>query len=429
MDSDVMWLGLVALGGGLAVALIGLAYLFLRLREAEQRVRQKEDEQQGVLDRLQENEYRLRTIIESEPECVKLQAADGTVLEINPAGLRLVDADHAEDIIGKQIYDVVAQEYKAIYRENMRRVFSGESVVYEFKSITLKGRTCWMETHAVPLRDANGDVYALLGITRDITEHKWAEEQGRRHQTELARVARLSTMGEMATGLAHELNQPLAAIANFARGCIRRLRAGEVKPAELIEPLEEVCEQAERAGEIMRHVRDFVRKSEPRMTAVDINQVVRGVVKFTEHEARQHETVVTLQLAPQQPRVWADSIMVEQVICNLVRNAIEAMAETRSQRREILIRTVPHGEDKVEVEVVDTGPGIDEAVIDQVFDQFFTTKAEGVGMGLSISRSIVESHGGSIRAESRAGGATFRFTLQAIPASLRRDERRYSLHC
>ncbi len=429
MDQDLYLLGLVALGGSLVVALIGFAYLLLRLREAQQRLRDKEDQHQGILDRLQENEYRLRTIIESEPECVKLQAADGTVLEINPAGLRLLDAGRPEDIIGSKIYDVVAQEYKDIYQENMRRVFAGEAVVYEFKSITLKGRVCWMETHAVPLRDARGAVYALLGITRDITEHKWAEEQGRRHQTELARVARLSTMGEMATGLAHELNQPLAAIANFARGCIRRLRSGDVAPADLIEPLEEVCEQAERAGEIMRHVRDFVRKSEPRMTAVDINLVVRSVVKFTEHEARQLETVVTLQLAPQQPRVWADSIMVEQVICNLVRNAMEAMAESRTLRREIIIRTVALDGDVVEVEVIDTGPGIDGAVIDQVFDQFFTTKPEGVGMGLSISRSIVESHGGSIRAESRAGGgATFRFTLKAIPIRLNRDERRYSFH-
>jgi len=427
--SEAMWLGLVLLVGTLMVAIIGSAYLLLRLREAEARLHEKEDQHQGMLDRLQENEYRLRTIIESEPECVKLQAADGTVLEINPAGLRLVDAERPEDIIGTKIYDVVAQEYKDIYRENMRRVFAGEAVVYEFKSITLKGRVCWMETHAVPLRDARGAVYALLGITRDITEHKWAEEQGRRHQTELARVARLSTMGEMATGLAHELNQPLAAIANFARGCIRRLRSGDVAPADLIEPLEEVCEQAERAGEIMRHVRDFVRKSEPRMTAVDINLVVRSVVKFTEHEARQLETVVTLQLAPQQPRVWADSIMVEQVICNLVRNAMEAMAESRTLRREIIIRTVALDGDVVEVEVIDTGPGIDGAVIDQVFDQFFTTKPEGVGMGLSISRSIVESHGGSIRAESRAGGgATFRFTLKAIPIRLNRDERRYSFH-
>jgi len=427
--SEAMLLGLVVLVGTLMVAMIGSTYLLLRLREAETRLHEKEDQHQGILDRLQENEYRLRTIIESEPECVKLQAADGTVLEINPAGLRLLDAGRPEDIIGTKIYDVVAQEYKDIYRENMRRVFAGEAVVYEFKSITLKGRVCWMETHAVPLRDARGAVYALLGITRDITEHKWAEEQGRRHQTELARVARLSTMGEMATGLAHELNQPLSAIANFARGCIRRLRSGDVAPADLIEPLEEVCEQAERAGEIMRHVRDFVRKSEPRMTAVDINLVVRSVVKFTEHEARQNETVVTLHLASQQPRVWADSIMVEQVVCNLVRNAMEAMAETRTLRREIIIRTVRNGGDFVEVEVIDTGPGIDGAVIDQIFDPFFTTKPEGVGMGLSISRSIVESHGGSIRAESRAGGgATFRFTLKAIPIRLNRDERRYSLH-
>ena len=424
-----MWLGAVALGGFLAVGLIAFVYVLLRLREEQQRVREKEAEHQGMLDRLQENENRLRAIIESEPECVKLQAADGTVLEINPAGLALVGAERPEDIIGRKIFTVVAPEYRDYYRENMRRVFEGESVVYEFKSITLKGRTAWMESHAVPLRDARGNIYALLGITRDITEHKWAEEQGRRHQTELARVARLSTMGEMATGLAHELNQPLSAIANFARGCIRRLRSGDVAPADLIEPLEEVCEQAERAGEIMRHVRDFVRKSEPRMTAVDINLVVRSVVKFTEHEARQNETVVTLHLAPQQPRVWADSIMVEQVICNLVRNAMEAMAETRTLRREIIIRTVQNGGDVVEVEVIDTGPGIDGAVIDQIFDQFFTTKPEGVGMGLSISRSIVESHGGSIRAESRAGGgATFRFTLQAIPVSLSSDERRYSIH-
>ena len=429
MNQDLHWLVLVALGGTLVVALIGLAYLLLRLREAEGRLRDKEDQHQGILDRLQENEYRLRTIIESEPECVKLQAADGTVLEINPAGLRLVDAERPEDIIGKKIYSVVAQEYKDIYRNYMRRVFEGEAVVYEFKSITLKGRVCWMETHAVPLRDARGAVYALLGITRDITEHKWAEEQGRRHQTELARVARLSTMGEMATGLAHELNQPLSAIANFARGCIRRLRSGDVAPADLIEPLEEVCEQAERAGEIMRHVRDFVRKSEPRMTAVDINQVVRSVAKFTELEARQHETVLTLQLAPRQPRVWADSIMIEQVVCNLVRNAMEAMSEARCLRREVIVRTVQPGDETIEVEVIDTGPGIDGAVIDQVFDQFFTTKPEGVGMGLSISRSIVESHGGSIRAESRAnGGATFRFTLKAIPIRVNRDERRYSLH-
>ncbi|TRZ55138.1 MAG: PAS domain S-box protein [Rhodocyclaceae bacterium] len=422
--------GLIVLAGALAIALALLTVAFSRLRNARRQLLDKEIEHQGMLDRLKENEYRLRAIIESEPECVKLQAADGTVLEINPAGLKLVDADRPEDVIGKTIYCVVAPEFIEMYRENMRRVFSGESVVYEFKAITLKGRIAWMETHGVPLRDARGVIYALLGITRDITEHKQSEEQARRHQTELARVARLSTMGEMATGIAHELNQPLSAIANFARGCIRRLRMDGMTPGDLIEPLEEVCEQAERAGEILRHVRDFVRKSDLQMRPLDINQTVRTVVKFTELEARQQGATVRLDLDADLPRVQGDAIMIEQVICNLVRNAVEAMAEGQSPRREVTIRTRPIDGVAIEVETVDTGPGIDGGIIDQVFDQFFTTKPDGVGMGLSISRSIVESHGGRIRAESgRDGGATFRFTLQAGQQRVRRHDHADSLHC
>lgn len=429
VENESTLLALVVLGWMLTSVLIGAVVMTLRLREARQRLRDKEEEHEAVLERLRDNEYRLRAIIESEPECVKLQAVDGTVLEINPAGLALVGAERDEDIVGKKIYTVVAPEYRDHYRENMRRVFAGESIVYEFKSITLKGRTAWMETHAVPLRDARGAIYALLGITRDITERKWGEEQARRHQTELARVARLSTMGEMATGIAHELNQPLAAIANFARGCLRRLRGGDVAPDDLLQPLEEICAQAERAGEVMRHVRDFVRKRETRMTAVDINRVVQGAAKLTELECRQNHAVVMLDLVPGQPRVWADSIMIEQVICNLIRNSVEAMAEARSPVRRVNLSTSRPDGDTVEIVVGDTGPGIDGALIDRVFDQFFTTKPEGVGMGLSISRSIVESHGGGLRAESAAGGgATFRFTLRAIGRTLVTNERRYSFH-
>jgi two-component system sensor kinase FixL len=427
--SDTLWLALVVLGGSLAASLIFLGVLLGRLRETERRLDEKESRHETVLDRLQENEFRLRTIIESEPECVKLQAEDGTVLEINPAGLRLVDANQPADIIGRKIFSVVAPEYFDIYRENMRRVFAGEAVVYEFRAITLKNRVAWMETHAAPLRDARGNIYALLGITRDITEHKQAEEQARRHQTELARVARLSTMGEMATGIAHELNQPLSAIANFSRGCIRRLRSGGMSPQELIVPLEEVCEQAERAGDILRHVRDFVRKREPRLKSLDVNQIVRAVVKFTEHEARHQCTHVRLNLDPLLPKVAADAIMIEQVIVNLVRNAIEAMTEVIPSRREIVIQTRLFESDSVEVEVADTGPGIEGGLIDQVFDQFFTTKPEGVGMGLAISRSIIESHGGKIRAESsRDGGAILRFTLKISAQQSHRRERADSIH-
>jgi C4-dicarboxylate-specific signal transduction histidine kinase len=176
-------------------------------------------------------------------------------------------------------------------------------------------------------------------------------------------------------------------------------------------------------------VRDFARKSELQMKPLDINQIVRTVVKFTELEARQHGATVRLDLDAELPPVQADSIMIEQVIGNLVRNAVEAMAEAHSPRREVTIRTRPIDGDTVEIKIGDTGPGIDGAVINQVFDQFFTTKQQGVGMGLSISRSIIESHGGSVRAESgRDGGATFLFTLQASEQQVSTHERADSLH-
>jgi PAS domain S-box-containing protein len=391
-----------------------LAHTRRQLHHANQQVRKKDLAHRDMLDLLEEKECRLRTIIESEPECVKLQAADGTVLEINPAGLRLVDATCSADIVGRPIYDLVAPDYVAIYRENMRRVFAGEALVYEFKAVTLKGRSAWMETHAAPLRDAGGVIYALLGITRDITEHKQSEEQTRRHLTELARVARLSTMGEMATGIAHELNQPLSAIANFARGCIRHIRTEGMDPAELVQPLTEVCEQAERAGDVLRHVRAFVRRSELQLKPSDINYIVRTVVKFSEFETRQHGATVLLNLDEKLPLVMADGIMIEQVVGNLMRNAMEAMAEAHSQLRQVTVCTSQSTADAVEVSVVDTGPGIQVRHMSSLFDQFFTTKPDGVGMGLAISRSIIESHSGSLKAENGAlGGAIFRFHLNA----------------
>lgn len=415
-----MWLGVVIGGWTLVAAMISLIVALARLREAERRLADRDAVQREMLDRLRANEYRVRAIIESVPECVKLQGADGTVLEINPAGLKLVDADSPRDIVGKPIYTIVAPEDQARYRQYMRRVFDGERVVYEFHSITLANRSCFMETHAVPLRDAHGAIYALLGITRDITAQRFAEERARQQQAELARVARLSTMGEMATGLAHELNQPLSAIANFTRGCIRRMRAGEVEAGELIETLEEVCEQAERAGEVMRHIRDFVRKSEPHMAEVDVNELVRSVIRFTDPEIRQQGVVVHLDLAPELPRASADGIMIEQVICNLVRNAAEAMVEAGSIHRTITITTGAGPDGGVRVEIADTGPGILADNIDHVFDQFFTTKADGVGMGLAISRSIVESHGGALDVASpAAGGAVFGFHLPKWTAKVR----------
>ncbi len=427
-SSGLVWLAAVVGSGALVATLIALVLMRARLGEALRQVRDQASQHDDIAARLRENEHRLHAIIQSEPECMKLQSANGTVLEINPAGLALVEADCPGDIIGKPIYLLVAPEFRSVYQDNVRRVFDGESVVYEFRWVTLKGRSRWMETHAAPVRDAQGGIYALLAITRDITERKLAEERARRHQTELARVARLSSMGEMATALAHELNQPLSTIAAFAHGCTRRLRAGSATLQELHEPLETIAQQAERAGEVIRHVREFVRRRELRLGAADVNQIARSVAHFAEIDARQHDAVLRLELAPALPPAHADPIMVEQVIGNLVRNAIDAMTEARSPRREITLRTAER-DGAVEIEVADTGPGIDAAVAERVFEPFYTTKHDGIGIGLSISRSIVEAHGGHIEIDSTAvGGARLRFSLPLAMQERHGNTRTHRLH-
>lgn len=426
--AGLLWLAAVVGCGALVAAVIALVLTRARLHEAHRWVRDQASQHDDIAARLRENEHRLHAIIESEPECMKLQSANGTVLEINPAGLALVEADSPGDIVGKPIYLLVAPEFRAIYQDNVRRVFAGESVVYEFRWVTLKGRSCWMETHAAPVRDAQGGVCALLAITRDITERKLAEESARRHQVELTRVARLSSMGEIATALAHELNQPLSTIAAFAHGCTRRLRAGTANLQDLQEPLETIAQQAERAGEVIRHVREFVRRRELRLEAADVNKIARGVAQFAEIDVRQHDAVLQLELAPGLPPAHADPIMVEQVIGNLVRNAIDAMTEARSPRREITLRTAQR-DGAIEIEVDDTGPGIDAAIAARIFEPFYTTKHDGVGVGLSISRSIVEAHGGHIEIDTAAGsGARLRFSLPLAAQEHHGNSRTHGLH-
>ncbi|MGE0480430.1 MAG: ATP-binding protein [Phycisphaerae bacterium] len=289
----------------------------------------------------------------------------------------------------------------------------------------------WVE----PIVAANGD---LLGVLAAYRSHEGApsthdlecavavarlagiaierarlDERGREHQAQLAHVARLATMGEMASGLAHELNQPLCAIVNYAEASIELL-ASQGSADELRRALIEVARQAERAGEVIRRLREFVRWRELRREPVDINHVVREVVGFTAAELRQRGIAVRLALAPVLPRALGDAVQLQQVLINLIRNACDAMSTTDAPRR-LTIRTARAG-GMVDVAVSDAGPGLPEDGGEHWFEPFFTTKGDGMGMGLSISRSIVEAHGGRIGAVSnRTRGATIRFTIPAAP--------------
>lgn len=250
----------------------------------------------------------------------------------------------------------------------------------------------------------------LAGIA---IERARVEEQARQRQAELAHMARLNMMGEMATGMAHELNQPLSAISTYADVALRMVRGGNRQPDKLIEALQGAGEQAVRASEIIRHLRQLVRKQAPQKSAVDLNALAREVAGFMQFEARKQGIELLLNMDEQLPIVSADSIQLEQVLLNLVRNSIDAIQATTCLTRKIIITTGHNSDGWVEVVVRDSGPGISADLIGQIFEPFVTTKgATGMGMGLSICRSIIEAHGGRLRVRSTPGeGAAFFLTL------------------
>jgi C4-dicarboxylate-specific signal transduction histidine kinase len=221
-------------------------------------------------------------------------------------------------------------------------------------------------------------------------------------------------IGEMATSLAHELNQPLTVISGCAQFCLNNLRGGAASQEKLLDAMEQTVEQAERATKIIRRVRNFIHKEEPRKERIDVNDAIRDIATLLRSDAREHGVEVKLGLAESLLLVNADPIQLQQVVLNLAHNGIEAMAEIETDSRLLRIESYGHGNGGVEVAVRDQGHGIPSEIREHLFDPFVTTKPHGLGMGLSISRSIVEAHGGRLWATSEhRNGSTFYFTLPA----------------
>jgi two-component system sensor histidine kinase DctS len=256
-----------------------------------------------------------------------------------------------------------------------------------------------------PLIDARGRQTGWMGSVLDVTEQKRARELARQQDERLQATSRLVTMGEMASTLAHELNQPLAAIASYSSGCINRLESDTLDRAELLDIQQRIARQARRAGEIIRRVHDFVRRSEPQRAPLDLNTVIRDAVGLIEADARKRQMRIVTELAPGLPPVLADAVMIEQIIVNLVRNGMDAMRDTPRLRREVRIRTQQEGR-HVCVLVADRGAGIPPETAARLFQPFFTTKPEGMGMGLNICRSIAELHHGRLTFEPAPEGGT-----------------------
>ena len=282
----------------------------------------------------------------------------------------------------------------------------------QFRIQRKDGKIRWIEHVCQSVTDPQGTLLGLRASNRDITERKQAELDAQRHRAELTHVSRIATLGELSASLAHELNQPLTAILSNAQAARRFLTGDQADPDEVNEILNDIINDDKRAADIIKRLRALMRRKEPAFTSLDLNKVVRGVVELVNREAFTKNVSLVLDLAEGLPYIQGDAIHLQQVALNLIINGTEAMETVDHQSRELRISTAKHDENAVRVSVRDQGTGIDEDHITGIFEAFYTTKSEGMGMGLSICKSIIEAHGGRLRAENNPDrGATVSFTV------------------
>lgn len=360
---------------------------------------------------------KLSEALEQTADAVIISDHDRIIEYVNPAFEKLTGYTR-EEVIGHKTYLLRSGAHDEVFYEDIWKSIS-TGVVYRGILINRKkdGTIYYEQKTITPLKDEQGLITHFISTGHDISDLVRAEEQDRLHKTELAHVARLSILGEMTSGLAHELNQPLCAITTYAQTCLRIVHSDDCNLEDVSYGLEQVVRQAELGGEIFRRLRNFARKDEKAWQAVCLRDVIYEVGSFVRAECQQNQIQLILEVSDQLPHVMADPIQIEQVLINLVRNSMDAITEDVADRRIILIKAGVYQRKFVRVCVHDSGPGCPQAVAERLFDPFFTTKKNGLGIGLGISQSIIVAHGGRLWLElNSVNGATFCFTLDRVKA-------------
>ena len=360
-------------------------------------------------------EYLAGHVFETAPDAIYIVGRDYTYRRVNPVFARRWRLP-AEEIVGMRMPDLAGKEpFEETYKPNLDRCFAGEEVSFGGWFPTPGGRRYLAATYS-PLRPDSERVLAALAVTRDLTDRVRESEALQEAQAELAHVTRVMTLGELTASIAHEVNQPLAAIVADANASLNWLAASPPDLGSVRESLDAIVKDGHRASEVIQRIRQLATKTSPQKARLDMNDVVRDIVPLIGTEMRSHEVSLRIDLAPALPPVLADRVQLQQVLINLVMNGIEAMASIEGRSRELVIRSQPGDDDHVVVAVQDAGVGFDAQKTDQLFSAFYTTKPDGMGMGLSISQSIVAAHGGRLWATPNPDhGATFHFALPRMP--------------
>jgi len=364
------------------------------------------------IQQVRRQERKLRDVIETMPTFAWTALPDGSVDFVNR---------HWQEYTGLSTERTVGSGWReAVHPEDLERhaekwrasLATGELFENEVRyRRAANGQYRWFLTRAVPLRDKRGKILKWYGISTDIEDRKRAEQEREQLRADLAHVNRVSTLGELAASVSHELKQPIAAAMTNAKTCMRWLKRDQPAVDEALEATSRILKDGTRATEIIDRLRSLYQKSPPQRELVDVNEIVREMLVLLRGEANRYSISTRTELAPDLPKITADRVQLQQVFMNLILNAIEAMKDTAG---ELTIKTELGQGGQLLISVSDTGVGLPDEKTDQIFNAFFTTKPQGSGMGLAISRSIIESHGGRLWASANNGrGATFQLTLPA----------------
>ena len=324
-----------------------------------------------------------------------------------------------DEIIGMSAYELYhPDDVDDFKRRRPSVIYDQGFYTHTYRFRRKDGRYTWLESTSRSIRDEEtGELREILVVSRDVSHRIDADERMRQYQNELNRASRMAAIGEMASGLAHELNQPLTAIVNYVRGIERRVLVNpQLTLAEVQTPLSRIAATAQRAGDILHRMMDFARKREPKREPLNLCELTSGLIEFCSNSAKQHNVHIENYLPNRLPIVMADRVQIEQVLLNLLLNAIEASHHEADKPAGLVwVEASLDCHAQVIISVCDQGEGIPNNDAEPLFEQFYSTKANGLGMGLSISRSLVEAHGGQLIGENLPkGGATFRVILPGV---------------
>lgn len=393
----------------------------VQLVEANRQLETEAEKRQAAADALAESERRLLGIVDHSTTIITLKDVEGRYLLINREFERVFGLDR-RTVLGETDRDLFGPELAQAIRAKDELVMAVDGPLsFDEDVLTAVGHRAFVSVR-FPLRDGSGVQYGLGTIATDITALQQMQERLRRQQDEVAQRQRLNTVGELTAAVGHEFHQPLGAIASYAQGCIRRLTSRPADLEPVVAALEQIVIETMRAGEVLRGLRRRMHRDDGPREMVDLTQVIHRAVGVLDPQARFHHVDLRIVGPAALPLVEGDPAQLEQVLVNLLQNGIEAVASSPGGFRDVTIETAP-APGAVEVSVTDTGLGIVPDIAETIFDAFVTSKPAALGLGLTISRSIVDAHGGRMWATSRPGrGARVSFRLPTVPAHALLDE-------